>query len=412
MRSIGRLFARDVTDFARSPALLSLVVIVPLLLLLLIGHLNVRPMLTRIAVVAGSIEARDESTEVSAIHKLLRELASVEVFNWPADVGDPRERAVREGMDLVLVPSAGSWQIYGATTRIAHTASAQEVAQLLHLSLARKHGLLQHMERLDRLEQVLKRRVEPDAASLHGNDEALAIAKELRTSAAEQAALPTALIEVWISSHLLPLFESAAAADHALVPGFISLITVFVPFVLASTALVREREASSLAALIVVSRRRWSVVAAGKLMLPLLAGMLSMTALLATAQLAFDFGIKPGLPQALLVQTIAAMVSALFGFAVSALLEASQEAYSASAIYLVALILLTGMVHPLEQSASVVVAVAYLFPLTVAAPSLEDWMIAGASAVVQPRVWMVLALQGIAALALCTIALRRLKAKL
>ena len=153
------------------------------------------------------------------------------------------------------------------------------------------------------------------------------------------------------------------------------------------------------------------MVAAGKLVLPLVAGMLSVAALLATAQLAFDFGIKPGLLQALVVQAIAAMVSALFGFAVSSLLESSQEAYAASAIYLVALILLTGMVHPLEQSAPVVVAVACLFPLTVAAPSLEDWMIAGASAVVQPRVWMVLAIQSVAAFALCTFALRRLKSE-
>lgn len=412
MRPIGRLFARDVADFARSPALWSLVLIVPLLLLLLIGQLNVRPMVTRVALVAGSIETRNESAEVSAMQRYLRELASVEVFNWPTDVGDPRDRAVREGIDLVLVPSAGSWQIYGATTRIAHTASAQEVAQFLHLSLARARGLLEHMKRLDRLEQALKPKTGPEAASLRGNDDALAIAKDLRTSAAEQAALPTALVGVQISSQLLPLFESATAADHALVPGFISLIAVFVPFVLASTALVREREAGTLAALIVVSRRRWSVVAAGKLVLPLVAGMLSVAALLATAQLAFDFGIKPGLLQALVVQAIAAMVSALFGFAVSSLLESSQEAYAASAIYLVALILLTGMVHPLEQSAPVVVAVAYLFPLTVAAPSLEDWMIAGASAVVQPRVWMVLAIQSVAAFALCTFALRRLKARL
>ena len=89
MRPIGRLFARDVADFARSPALWSLVLIVPLLLLLLIGQLNVRPMVTRVALVAGSIETRNESAEVSAMQRYLRELASVEVFNWPTDVGDP-----------------------------------------------------------------------------------------------------------------------------------------------------------------------------------------------------------------------------------------------------------------------------------------------------------------------------------
>ena len=412
MKCIVRLFARDLAFLSRSPVLLTLVLIVPLILLLLIGHLNVRPMVTRVAVVAESNEAHDEPTDVSPMHKRLRELSSVEVFDWPADISDLRDRAAREDVDIVLVPFEDTWRMFGAIVHTAHSASAQEVAQLIRLSLEREQRLLQRQERLDQLENALQSSSEADTAPPLGYHEALGVVQELRTAADEEAAVSAVLAGVWLSRQFTPLFESSNAAKHALVPGFISLIAVFVPFFLASTAIVREREAGTLAGLVVVSNRRWSVVAAGKLMLPLLAGMLAVAALLVTAQIAFGYGIKPGLAQALLVQAIAVLVSALLGLSVSSLLESSQEAYAVSAVYLVALILLTGMVQPLEQSATAVVAAAHLFPLTVAAPALEAWMIAGASAVMQSQAWLVLGLQSVAALALCAIALRRLKARL
>lgn len=408
MKNIGRLFTRDLAVLSRSPALLTLVLIVPLILLLLIGHLNVRPLITRVAIIAESNATNDEPAEVTPAHKLLSELSSVEVVDWPADTRDLRDRSVREDIDIVLVPFEGTWRMYAAITRTARSASTQEVAQLIRLSLERDHRLSQRLERLDQLENALQ----ADPAHRQGYSEAPYIVEKLRTASDEEAAVPAVLAGVWLSHQLTPLFESSNAAKHALVPGFISLIGVFVPFFLASTAIVREREADTLPGLVVVANRRWPVLAAGKLMLPLLAGMLAVLALLVTAQFAFGFGIKPGLAQALLVQAIAALVSALLGLSVSSLLESSQEAYAVSAVYLVALILLTGMIQPLEQSANAVVAAAYLFPLTVAAPSLENWMIAGASAVMQPHAWLVLGLQSVAALALCTIALQRLKARL
>lgn len=410
MRLLWRLLARDAAEFSRSPALLVLVLVVPLLLLLLIGQLNVRPTITRVAIV---VPAGDPAA-IDKLRERLREIASIESVDWPADVGDPRDRAVRDGVDVVLVLSQGAWRAYSAVTLSARAASTQETAQLLMLALQREAQVAQQLERLHALKAALPAPAASTAAPAAADqpDAAAGIVGEIERSVREQAALPTPLLGVWLWAQISPLFAAASAVDHALVPAYIALIAVFVPFVLASATLVREREAGTLAGLLIVTRRRWAVLAAGKLLLPLLAGMLAFALLLVAARLAFGFGIKPGLAQALLTQALAALVSALFGLGVSSLLESAQEAYAASAVYLVALILLTGMVHSLEQSAPVVVAVAHLFPLTLAAPALETWMAAGAAAYVPPRTWLVLGLQGLAALLLCALALRRLRARL
>jgi hypothetical protein len=164
--------------------------------------------------------------------------------------------------------------------------------------------------------------------------------------------------------------------------------------------------------MLVAARRRWLLLAAGKLLLPVLAGLVAVMLLLVVAALAFGFGIKPGLAEALALQAAAAAVAALFGLSVSAWVDSAQEAYAVSAVYLVALILLTGMVYPLEQAAPMVVAVAHLFPLSLAAPELEAWMTAGASARVPVQTWAKLVAQGLAALLLLALAAKGLREKL
>lgn len=396
------MLARDAAELVRSPALLALVLLVPPFLLLLIGTLNVRPVVTRMAIVA---EASPEGASAqAALRRRAGEIASLEWVEWPAGETDLRERAVREGVDIVLLRSDGGWRAYSAVTRSARAAPAQEAVHWLMLSLQREQQSRQAIERLGKLAEAL-----PAGGDA---DDARERLQRLQEQQRREAALPTPLLGVWLAAQAAPLWAPASGADRALVPATIALIGVFVPFVLASAALVREREAGTLAGLLVVARRRWPLLAAGKLLLPVLAGIVAVMLLLVVAALAFGFGIKPGLAEALALQAVAAAVAALFGLSVSASVDSAQEAYAASAVYLVALILLTGMVYPLEQAAPAVVAVAHLFPLSVAAPGLEAWMTAGASAHVPAQTWAKLAAQGLAALLLMALASRRLGEKL
>lgn len=395
------MLARDAAELVRSPALLALVLLVPPCLLLLIGTLNVRPVVTRMAIVT---EASPEGAAAqAALRRRAGEIASLEWVEWPAGESDLRERAVREGVDIVLLRSDGGWRAYSAVTRSARAALAQETVHWLMLSLQREQQSRQAIERLSELAEALP---------AGGGDDARERLQSIQEQLRREAALPTPLLSVWLATQAAPLWAPASGADHALVPATIALIGVFVPFVLASAALVREREAGTLAGLLVVARRRWPLLAAGKLLLPVLAGIVAVMLLLMVAALAFGFGIKPGLTEALALQAGAATVAALFGLSVSASVDSAQEAYAVSAVYLVALILLTGMVYPLEQAAPAVVAVAHLFPLSLAAPGLEAWMTAGASAHVPAQTWAKLSAQGFAALLLLALASMRLREKL
>jgi len=130
------------------------------------------------------------------------------------------------------------------------------------------------------------------------------------------------------------------------------------------------------------------------------------------ARSAFAFGIKPGLATALGVQLAAAAISALLGLGISTLLRSSQDAYTASSVYLVACILITGLIYPIEQAAWGVIAVSYAFPLTLSGHPLEEWMLKGAGAALEPWRLAGLAAQLVGALALCALAVQRLRRSL
>jgi ABC-type multidrug transport system permease subunit len=228
----------------------------------------------------------------------------------------------------------------------------------------------------------------------------------------DQAKRPAAAMGAVLDSRLTSLLGFRLSRTNALVPGYITLIGVFVSFVLASFALVRERESGTLPSLVIEARRDWSAVGLGKLLLPVLAGVILSAVLVVAARLVYGIGVKPGMPYAALTLLLAVSVSALVGLAVSAVLESSREAHAACAVYLVCLILLTGMVSPLEQASDIAIAVAHLFSFTVTAPAMEEWMAAGAPTPQLLHAWKVLGAQAGVALVLCAVALRRLRSRL
>jgi ABC-type multidrug transport system permease subunit len=243
-------------------------------------------------------------------------------------------------------------------------------------------------------------------------EHAIETVDQLAQKAARDAAIPTPVLRAWLANRLDFYFPLVSQVDHSLVPGFVALIAVFLPFLLASGALVREREAGTLETMILAARRNWVCMAAGKLILPVSVTMLSVLLLLVAARTAFGFGIKPGFLQALGIQLLAGVVSAVFGLSVSTLIKSSQDAYTTSSAYLVACILITGLIYPVEQAANAVAAVSYLFPLTLAAPALEGWMVNGANVTVESWRWYGLIGQLAAAVALCGLAVQRLRKSL
>ena len=454
MSVVTRIFARDIAELARSRWLLALVFIAPVALMLLIGNLKVRDPVTRVALMVG--ESKESSR--TPLLAMLSDLSSVEVIRWEGDVEGLRERALRDGVDLVIVWQGTELRFYSPLTNRYRRQFAQAVAQDVALSMLRhtrfeeqiaslgnlarqlraidvapiNRARAQAIERAEELEKRAREGAASNAATLQpwllssrqlagaidvapiekAKAAALEGIEDLMQKAKEDAVLPTPLLRAWLEGRLISYFPSASQADHSLVPAFVALIAAFLPFLLASGSLVREREAGTLETLIIVVRGSWVKLAVGKLLMPILVAMLATILLLVAARTAFGFGIKPGVGHALGVQLIAVLVSALLGLSISTLIRSARDAYTTSAVYLVGLILLTGMIYPIEQAARSVIAASCAFPLTFSGPPLEEWMLKGEAAVLERGQAIGLLLQLLAASCFCAFALKRLRERL
>ena len=403
MSFLARVFARDLLELSRSGGLLVLLFVVPVLLLLLVGHLKVREPTLRVAI---STEAPPAT--LARLRSMLQEVSRVRVNEWALAPAELQRRAVREQIDLVVVWESDSWRFYSPLTNSYRLQFAQGAAQDLALSMQRGKRLGEQLVQLDELAGQLPAL---DAASSAASGPAATV-KKLQRRTRDDAALPTPLLRAWLANQLTLFYPPSSRVDHSLVPGYVALIAVFLPFLIASGALVREREAGTLETLIMASRRNWARLVAAKLLLPIFVSLLATLLLLVAASSAFALGIKPGLATALGVQLAAATISALLGLGISTLLRSSQDAYTASSVYLVACILITGLIYPVEQAAWGVIGVSYAFPLTLSGHPLEEWMLKGTGAALEPWRLAGLAAQLVGALALCALAVRRLRRSL
>jgi hypothetical protein len=244
-----------------------------------------------------------------------------------------------------------------------------------------------------------KKRVKKPSAS--------SLVKNLEQEVKAGAFVPIPVMGEALSGRLVPYFPLLSKVNRSAVPGFIALITVFLPFLFASGGLVKEREAGTLETLVLAVRRNWAWIAFGKLILPLCAGIVCTLLLLVAARTAYGFGIKPGLGPALAVQVLAALVSALLGLSISTIIRSQQEAYLISALYLLGLVLVTGIIYPIQLAGLAVILASYAFPLTFSGPAFESWMMKGGDAVL--NFWQVAGLlcQFLVSSALCAMAFRR-----
>lgn len=188
-------------------------------------------------------------------------------------------------------------------------------------------------------------------------------------------------------------FAPRFGKDLSNVPIFISLVIAFYPFVLASGSYIREREGGTLDILLVAPGITWNHVYWGKIILPILITLISFFLQLIFAQSWFGFGMKSGFFGLLVQQILAMLSSAFLGLAISTFLRSHQNIYLASAIYLLCLILLTGIFFPLSQASIPVVVISKLFPLTFSAPPFASWMSTGTSVGSYPNETLFLGIQ-------------------
>jgi ABC-2 type transport system permease protein len=157
----------------------------------------------------------------------------------------------------------------------------------------------------------------------------------------------------------------------------ISIITCFFPFLLASGAIIQERDDHTLEPLLSALKSRWYHLMLGKALLPLFMGLFLFLLMILVGLSFFGLTLKSGFFGILTVQTAAVIGSLFVGLSISCIVASQIYALIASAVYLLCLILLTGFIFPLETASPIIRFLSHFFPLTFTLNPMEDWLFSG-----------------------------------
>ena len=103
--------------------------------------------------------------------------------------------------------------------------------------------------------------------------------------------------------------------------------------------------------------------------------LVELLLLLVVAEAVYSIQLKAGFPSMLLLFLPAILATAFLGLTVSALARAQAQVGLASALFFLAIILLTGFFAPLEEASGLVRALSQLFPLTLLLPVFKAWTV-------------------------------------
>lgn len=334
-----KVFTKDLHEVLASRRVWLALLVLPLVLIALIGDISVRH--TSLRAYVETADGADPNAD--DLRAILADLQDVQLIK-----AERNGRPIWSFMDEARIDIAVLWQPMagsdssGAWYLYAQPLSVEQDRTLTTLTLLTQAGI-----RLGRAWWV---------EALNSND-------------------------TWQSMTLLVIKRagSPSATSAWLVPPVVAIVVSLATFLVASGAWARERDLGTLPLLAIAPRVGWRRIFLGKLLLPLLAGTFLLALSLLYAAALYRFGIKPGLLGMLALQTLAVLAVTLQGLFVSALVRSQFQAYLAAAVYLLLLLLLTGVFVPIDQGSGTVRAIAHLFPLSFAMPPLSGWLYFGVS---------------------------------
>jgi len=341
MKGVAKIVVKDLFELCHWPYLLIWLAIAPVLLAGIAGYVHNYDRSTRLVLLGRGGSADDD------VRTLLGEIANISVVEPSNESADFVATMDSEGAELALIWH-GAWSLY-----------------------LRSAGKEQH----DRLLFVAYQIV---TAISSGRPWQF---KGLGAAAGQNMAN-------WVT--VIPLSPSRRT-DVSLVPSVIALLVVFLPFLLASNALVREQEAKTIEFLLVVPDVSWASLVIGKALLPVILGIAELLLLLVLSNLHFGTHLGSGVINTIVIESAAILASSLFGLSTAAWVRSELQAYLVAAGYFISLILLTGFIFPLQQAAPAIRFVSCIFPLTFSEDTLTRAMLYGADTTVFGRdlLWLV-----------------------
>ena len=171
----------------------------------------------------------------------------------------------------------------------------------------------------------------------------------------------------------------------SLVPPLAVMLASFTSFLLAAGTIIRERENGTLPLLLMSPKIGWERLFLGKIMLPLLAGVVVLLLLTSVSYALLGFGMKPGFLSPIALQGAGLTAITFQGIVVSCLLRTQFQATVAGAGYLIALILFTNGIFLFGEEQVFISFIGDLLPATSMPHSWTGWMYHGAAGGVDPQ---------------------------
>lgn len=331
MISARKIFIKEIFEMYQARYILYLILLLPILLLLLIGDVGVQDSSIRVLV-----EPHEKAKpSVHMIKKYLSEFTQITVIEGEVNDGRLLQKIEDERLDLALIWTGDKWSVYSHHHRLH-----QFLSSLIH-------SLDQDIET------------------------SLWFSRFLMQAENNKSARKLPSFYVY--------FPSISGKNLSNVPTLIALLITFFPFLLASGTYIREIEACTLEVLLTAPRVNWGSIYWGKISVILFMTLMGLFLQLVFARTWFGFEMKSGFFLMLVQQMIAMLASTFLGLTILMFVKSQQNAYLTSAFYLVCLILLTGIIYPLEQVSEPVRMISWIFPLTFSKQPFIHWMSWGTS---------------------------------
>jgi ABC-2 type transport system permease protein len=186
-----------------------------------------------------------------------------------------------------------------------------------------------------------------------------ALAGAVRSQALAQARGVAAPIEIRVR----PWYNPASRSAVYIVPGIIGVLLSMTMIVIASIAIVRERERGTLEQLVVTPIDKTSLML-GKIVPFLLVGYVQITVILFLGRLLFDVPVIGNLSTLYLVAFPFVVASLAVGLFVSTLVETQAQAMQLGFMFLMPNILLSGFMFPREAMPAAAQWIGAVLPLT------------------------------------------------
>jgi ABC-type multidrug transport system permease subunit len=335
------------------------VLLFPLLFVVLVGNLRTQSLPFKLLLVGlptatlGNCEVR-EPESIRRTLTLLCEASSLAVKNGPGKVLDPLAKMRDGGFDLLLdlgcegasCPQVTDWRLYTGITDPSRLTELEAVVANLEGALS-----------------DLNKELSPNNGKKVG-------AKDVGDVLFDTMARFTS-----VRSRLLFVYHPLAENPSLyLLPMTISLIVCFLPFALAVSSFIREREARTLEILLAAPGVTPAGLMAGKCILPVGVTLANFLIMSVYAQSFYGIDVKEGVASIVLFLVPATLAATFTGLYISLSAGSQSQAMLAGTLYFLALALLSGFLLPLGESSAAVQLASNLLPLTYVLPVIRSWM--------------------------------------